>query len=101
MPMISGIDALRQIRSSESCFNTPVMMLTARRSVADEEIAIRAGANDYMRKPFDMANLVARTDSLLLNAQWRPKTSNMHKSLPAAPGRAALKQNRDRPRLDS
>ena len=91
MPMLSGIDALRQIRTSALCFDTPVMMLTGRRSVADEEIAIRAGANDYMRKPFDMAKLVARTDTLLLKAAWRPDVT-MKTSLPAAPGRATLRQ---------
>jgi DNA-binding response OmpR family regulator len=90
MPMLSGIDALRQIRSSESCFNTPVMMLTARRSAADELIAIRAGANDYMRKPFELAKLVARTDTLLLKAAWRPEAATLQRSLPTATPRAAI-----------
>jgi two-component system phosphate regulon response regulator PhoB len=90
MPMLSGIDALRQIRASESCFDTPVLMLTGRRSAADEEIAIRAGANDYMRKPFEMATLLARIETLLLNAEWQPEAAIIQRKLPAAPARATI-----------
>lgn len=77
MPLLSGIDALRQIRSSTTCFDTPVLMLTGRRSESDEQIAMRAGANDYMRKPFDLAKLVARIESLLLEAEYRPTAATM------------------------
>jgi DNA-binding response OmpR family regulator len=77
MPTISGIDVLRQIRASGTCFDTPVLMLTGRRSEADEEIAIRAGANDYMRKPFDLAKLVHRAESLIMEAECRPQAASM------------------------
>ena len=40
-------------------------MLTGRRSKADEEIAVRTGADDYLRKPFDPDQLVARVEDLL------------------------------------
>jgi DNA-binding response OmpR family regulator len=93
MPTLSGIEALRQIRMSASCFDTPVLMLTGRRSEADELIAIRAGANSYMRKPFEPGRLVARTDTLLSRAAYRPETV-MKKALPA-PARATLRQSRD------
>ena len=68
MPSLSGLDALRRIRASPSCFATPVLMLTGRRSVADEEIAMRAGANDYLRKPFDPHRLVERAEELIAEA---------------------------------
>ena len=71
MPNICGIEALRQIRSSGSCCNTPVLMLTSRRSSADEALARRAGANDYMRKPFGIAQLVKRIDAQLFKAGWK------------------------------
>ncbi len=64
MPGLSGLNALRQIRSSKYCFDTPVLMLTGRASPADEEIAQRAGADYYMRKPFDVDKLVAVVDLL-------------------------------------
>jgi DNA-binding response OmpR family regulator len=65
MPELSGIEALREIRSSHSGYSTPVLMLTGRRGMADEEIAYRAGADDYLRKPFDPDQLVARVEGLL------------------------------------
>lgn len=69
MPEVSGVEALRQIRYSRSCHSTPVLMLTARRSEADEDIAIRAGANDYLRKPFDPDQLISRVEMLLERAE--------------------------------
>ena len=69
MPELSGIEALRQIRLSDICFATPVLMLTGRRSDADEEIARRSGANDYLRKPFDPDQLVSRVEGLLAAAE--------------------------------
>jgi DNA-binding response OmpR family regulator len=69
MPELSGIEALREIRSSHSGYGTPVLMLTGRRSMADEEIAYRAGADDYLRKPFDPDQLVARVEGLLAARQ--------------------------------
>lgn len=71
MPELGGIEALRQIRLSTSCWDIPVMMLTARRGEADEEIARRSGANDYMRKPFDPDDLACRVESLLAKAEER------------------------------
>ena len=69
MPEVSGIEALREIRSSHSGYATPVLMLTGRRSMADEEIAYRAGADDYLRKPFDPDQLIARVETLLESKQ--------------------------------
>jgi DNA-binding response OmpR family regulator len=65
MPQLPGIEALRQIRASETSYATPVLMLTGRRSKADEEIAVRAGADDYIRKPFDPDQLVAHVEDLI------------------------------------
>ena len=65
MPHVSGIDALRQVRSSQVGYGTPVVMLTARCSQGDEDIAIRAGADDYLRKPCEPDQLVACVEVLL------------------------------------
>lgn len=64
MPVMGGVEALRAIRASES-HHTPVLMLTARGARADEQIAWDAGADDYLRKPFDADQLVARVEALL------------------------------------
>jgi DNA-binding response OmpR family regulator len=71
MPELNGIEALRQIRTSRTCFATPVLMLTGRRSSADEAIAMRTGANDYLRKPFDPDQLVSRAESLVAQGRAR------------------------------
>jgi DNA-binding response OmpR family regulator len=65
MDDVSGIIALRQIRASVKAFTTPVLMLTARRGAVDEDIAFAAGADDYLRKPFDPDELVVRVEALI------------------------------------
>jgi DNA-binding response OmpR family regulator len=65
MPGLTGVEALRQIRSSRVAFGTPILMLTARASARDEEIALRAGATDYLRKPFDPAELLVLVERLI------------------------------------
>ena len=75
MPRLSGLEVLRQIRASTTTFDTPVLMLTGRRSEADEQIAMRAGANGYMRKPFSVAKLVSRSETLLMEAECRPRAA--------------------------
>lgn len=71
MPELSGIEALRQLRTSQCGCSTPILMLTARCSEADELIALRAGADDYLRKPFCPDELVARVDVLLGKSRKR------------------------------
>jgi DNA-binding response OmpR family regulator len=75
MAEVSGIVALKEIRASAAAYSTPVLMLTARCSAADEGIAWAAGADDYLRKPFDPEELVMRVEALIdkhLAAQLRP-----------------------------
>ena len=78
MPELSGIEALRQIRLSPGGGRTPILMLTARRSSMDEEIATRAGANDYLRKPFSPTQVVVRAELLLTKASWATVTAATH-----------------------
>jgi DNA-binding response OmpR family regulator len=75
MAEVSGIEALRQIRSSRTCYATPVLMLTARCGEADEEIAMRHGADDYLRKPFGPDQLVARVERLITRAEQRGRAA--------------------------
>ena len=65
MPGLAGTDVVRQIRTSEVAYDIPILMLTAHRNKADEEIAMRSGADDYLTKPFDPDQLVARVERLL------------------------------------
>ena len=67
MPGMSGLDVLRWIRSRQR--PTPVLMLTARDAYADRVAGLDAGADDYLVKPFDFAELLARLRAL----QRRPQ----------------------------
>ena len=58
LPTLSGFEVLERLRS-EGC-KTPVIVLTASDSVADTEYGHESGANDYMTKPFQFAELLAR-----------------------------------------
>ncbi len=76
MPDMSGILVLRQIRITPEIAETPILMLTGRRSQSDENIAMHAGANDYLTKPFDLHELAFRVEDLLaLNARRVAKNS--------------------------
>lgn len=65
MPGKSGIMVLRELRQSPHFYRLPVLMLTARGSTADEEIARYEGANDYLTKPFDPIELIDRVGELI------------------------------------
>jgi DNA-binding response OmpR family regulator len=58
LPDIDGLDVCRQIRSSHPAL--PILMLTARREEVDVVVGLDAGADDYVAKPFRVAELVAR-----------------------------------------
>ncbi len=66
MPKLAGPEVVRQIRASQAAYDTPILMLTARRNKADQDIAMRSGADDYLTKPFDPDQLIARVDRLLM-----------------------------------
>jgi DNA-binding response OmpR family regulator len=68
MPEKSGIQVLRELRTSLIAHETQVLVLTGRRSLNDEGIAWNAGTDDYLRKPFDPDELVVRVEALLDSA---------------------------------
>jgi len=63
MPGVSGIDVLRHARARRLA--TPVLMLTARDTTADRVTGLDTGADDYLVKPFQLAELLARIRALL------------------------------------
>ncbi|HEY8914306.1 response regulator transcription factor [Lacisediminihabitans sp.] len=58
LPTLDGFEVLRRLRMQDQ--STPVIMLTARRSVADTILSLDSGANDYLPKPFKFDELMAR-----------------------------------------
>jgi two-component system, OmpR family, copper resistance phosphate regulon response regulator CusR len=63
LPRKDGLEVCREMRSSG--LSTPVLMLTARDAVDDRVTGLDAGADDYLIKPFDFSELLARTRALL------------------------------------
>jgi len=63
LPMENGLDICVELRKSGHTI--PVLMLTARRQVVEKVAGFKAGADDYMTKPFDTMELMARVEALL------------------------------------
>lgn len=63
MPKLNGIDVLKRLR--EDSVSTPVMMLTAKGQKDDRILGFNSGADDYLPKPFDTDELIARVRALL------------------------------------
>jgi signal transduction histidine kinase len=64
MPHLTGYEVCRAIREQYSLFELPIMVLTAKSRSSDLVEAFDAGANDYLRKPFEVSELRARTKTL-------------------------------------
>ena len=58
MPKLDGIEVLRRMRARGD--STPVLLLTAKAEIDDRVTGLDSGANDYLTKPFDMKELLAR-----------------------------------------
>ncbi len=70
LPTIDGLDVCRRLRAADN--DTPVLMLTARDAINDRVQGLDAGADDYLVKPFALAELLARLRALL---RRRPEDS--------------------------
>jgi two-component system alkaline phosphatase synthesis response regulator PhoP len=66
LPRRNGFDVCRDLRQRSNL--TPVMMLTARGQIVDKVIGLKLGADDYLTKPFEMLELLARVEALLRRA---------------------------------
>jgi DNA-binding response OmpR family regulator len=69
LPHVDGFELVRVIRAQAGWETTPVIMLTAKNQEADIVRALDAGANDYIVKPFQPNELLARIRRYLRNAQ--------------------------------
>jgi DNA-binding response OmpR family regulator len=70
LPGLSGFEVLRRIRGAGSA--VPVMILTARDAVSDRVKGLDLGADDYLLKPFDLAEFEARVRALIRRGQGSP-----------------------------
>ncbi|HJU74852.1 MAG TPA: response regulator transcription factor [Gemmatimonadaceae bacterium] len=70
LPKLDGINVARELRSR--AFTAPILMLTARDTVPDKVSGLEAGADDYLAKPFDYDELLARVRALLRRSVREP-----------------------------
>jgi two-component system response regulator MprA len=71
VPGVDGIEIARRVRAAEAAEGgpgLPILMLTARDAISDRVSGLRAGADDYLVKPFDFEELLARIEALLRRA---------------------------------
>jgi DNA-binding response OmpR family regulator len=75
LPRKDGVSLARELRSRG--FLTPMLMLTARGSVSDKVHGLDAGADDYLSKPFEFPELLARVKALLRRATLTAETTTL------------------------
>ncbi len=74
LPQVSGIEVCRRIRSRADTRNLPIIMVTARGEEADRIRGLDTGADDYIAKPFTIAELMARIRAVM--RRIRPALAN-------------------------
>lgn len=73
LPEKSGLDVCKEIRAQR---DTPILMLSARGEISDKVVGLELGADDYMAKPFEPRELVARIQSILKRADRRVSSTH-------------------------
>jgi two-component system alkaline phosphatase synthesis response regulator PhoP len=68
LPEKNGFDVCRELRAQGLA--TPIIMLTARTQTVDKVVGLKLGADDYVTKPFEMPELLARIEALLRRAPY-------------------------------
>lgn len=74
LPTIDGFEVCQRLRSENNL--TPVLMLTAKNQPDDVVYGLKLGADDYVTKPFDLAELLARVEGLLRRSGWSRNASS-------------------------
>jgi DNA-binding response OmpR family regulator len=84
MPRLDGLEVCKALRSRGRA--TPILMLTAKSTELDRVLGLELGADDYLTKPFSMAELLARVKALLRRAE-------LLRAAQAAPAKGAVLRN--------
>lgn len=84
LPDGSGLNVLRSLRSRQD--RTPVVLLTARDAIADRVAGLDGGADDYLGKPFDLEELLARIRAVVRRASGRATAILEHGGIRIDPG---------------
>ncbi len=98
--MLPGLDGLEVCKAIRATSATPVVMLTARSDTVDVVVGLESGADDYVTKPFQMAELVARVRASLRRASHREPDPDLLRVGPVRVDIAAHTVERDDERLE-
>ena len=74
LPGKSGLDICQELRKQD--IDTPILMLTARSQVVDKVVGLKLGADDYLTKPFEIPELLARIEALLRRSSMTQTASS-------------------------
>ena len=98
LPGLGGLEVLRRLRTER---DTPVLMLTARDDEASKVLGLELGADDYVIKPFSVAELLARVKALLRRAGLKasPRGPLIHGALSLHPATREVKLSGETVRL--
>jgi two-component system response regulator QseB len=91
LPKLSGIDVLKWLRGANLAL--PVLLLTARDTVADRVNGLNAGADDYLIKPFDLDELIARLNALLRRSAGQVTLTLQHGDIELTPSTHQVSKN--------
>jgi DNA-binding response OmpR family regulator len=84
LPRLSGYDICSMVRKSEPVRKTPIVVMSGRGNVDDRLEAFAVGADDYVTKPFELNELVARVEAVMMRSR-----SNASPTPFLRPGRTA------------
>lgn len=68
MPLLDGCQVCEQIKSDETLKQTPILLISGMANAEEIQAGLQAGAQEYMRKPFELNHLIERVDALLTEA---------------------------------
>ena len=91
LPKKSGIEVLNEIRSREK--NVPVLVLTAKDTVNDKILGLDCGADDYMVKPFDLHELIARLKAITRRSKGRASAEISYRDITIDPNSHSVSKN--------
>jgi DNA-binding response OmpR family regulator len=99
LPKLTGTELLKWLRGRES--KLPVLILTARDTVSDRVAGLNAGADDYLVKPFDLDELIARLNALSRRSAGQVSQTMKHADIELAPAIHQVTKNGQRIELSA
>jgi len=86
MPKMDGFEVCRKLREDRMTYLIPVIMITGKKEQEDKITGIKSGADDYVTKPFELPELLARIEGVL----WRTKVGKGSNPLTGLPGTPSI-----------